>query len=188
MFAGKEVHPVLRYRDTDGNLFSQTTHTSGQRQTESIYTAASSAPGNVLDAESAQTDSTYESSSSALESGASNYESDSDSEQEVASHLHRLQSLAGNWRVKQQIKRARTATKASEQESEEGASDDGLQGKDSFSLPPVPAMQVYLHGIDEAVLQASLTSSSLWDRIQLRDSLQVNSAYACYHMYVFIHQ
>lgn len=174
---------MLRYRDADGNLFSQTTHTSGQRQIESIYTAASSAPGNVLDAESAQTDSTYDSSSSASESGAPNYDSDSDSEQEVSSHLHRLQSLAGSWKVKQHIKRARTATKASEQESEEGASDGGLQGKDSFSLPPVPAMQVYLHGIDEAVLQTSLTSSALWDRIQLRDSLQVSFSYAHNHVY-----
>ncbi len=35
-------------------------------------------------------------------------------------------------------------------------------------------MQVYLHGIDEAVLQAALTSSKLWDRIQLMDSLQAS--------------
>ena len=174
IFAGKEVHPVLRYRDADGSVFSQTTNSFGQTQTQSVFTAASSSSSSSSStaSDSARSDSSRDSSLS----GIPHYDSASDSEEEeVASHLQRLQSLAGNWKLKQTNKRARAANKSPQQDdSEPSTSDGGQQGQGSFQLPAVPAMQVYLHGIDEAVLQAALTTSSLWERIQLQDSLQAS--------------
>ncbi len=177
IFAGKEVHPVLRYRDADGSVFSQTTNSFGQTQTQSVFTAAasSSSSSSSTASDSACSDSGRDSSSSDS-GGIPRYDSASDSEEEdVASHLQRLQSLAGNWKLKQTNKRARLANKSPQQDdSESSTSDGGQQGQGSFQLPAVPAMQVYLHGIDEAVLQAALTTSSLWERIQLQDSLQAS--------------
>ncbi|DBB09376.1 TPA: hypothetical protein ACH3X3_007951 [Trebouxia sp. C0006] len=175
LLSGKEVHPVLRYRDADGSVFSQTTNSFGQTQTQSVFTAAasSSSSSSSTASDSACSDSGRDSSSSDS-GGIPRYDSASDSEEEdVASHLQRLQSLAGNWKLKQTNKRARLANKSPQQDdSESSTSDGGQQGQGSFQLPAVPAMQVYLHGIDEAVLQAALTTSSLWERIQLQDSLQ----------------
>ena len=179
-FPGKEVHPVLRYRDADGSVFSQITNSFGQTQTQSIFTAAaasSSSPSSSTASDSASSDSRGDSFSSGS-GGILRYDSASDSEEEeVASHLQRLQSLAGNWKLKQTNKRARAANKSPQQDDSEESTNGGGpqgQGQASFQLPPVPAMQVYLHGIDEAVLQAALTTSSLWERIQLQDSLQAS--------------
>jgi len=170
---------VLRYRDANGSVFSQTTNSFGQTQTQSVFTAAasSSSSSSSTASDSARSDGSRDSSSSDS-GGIPRYDSASDSEEEeVTSHLQRLQSLAGNWKLKQTNKRARAANKSPQQDdSEESTSDGGQQGQGqaSFQLPPVPAMQVYLHGIDEAVLQAALTTSSLWERIQLQDSLQAS--------------
>jgi len=175
------VHPVLRYRDADGSVFSQTTNSFGQTQTQSVFTATASSSSSSSSAasDSARSDSSRDSSSS-HSGGIPRYDSASDSdEEEVASHLQRLQSLAGNWKLKQTNKRGRVANKSPQQDDSELSTSDGGQqgqgqGQGSFQLPAVPAMQVYLHGIDEAVLQAALTTSSLWDRIQLQDSLQAS--------------
>ncbi len=170
------MHPVLRYRDADGSVFSQTTNSFGQTQTQSVFTAAaSSSSSSSTTSDSARSDSSHDSFSSGS-GGIPRYDSASDSdEEEVTSHLQRLQSLAGNWKLKQTNKRARAANKSPQQDgSELSTSDGGQHGQGSFQLPAVPAMQVYLHGIDEAVLQAALTTSSLWERIQLQDSLQAS--------------
>ncbi|KAL0055246.1 hypothetical protein WJX82_009399 [Trebouxia sp. C0006] len=42
LLSGKEVHPVLRYRDADGSVFSQTTNSFGQTQTQSAALTTSS--------------------------------------------------------------------------------------------------------------------------------------------------
>ena len=174
---------MLRYRDADGSVFSQTTNSFGQTQTQSVFTATASSSSSSSSAasDSARSDSSRDSSSS-HSGGIPRYDSASDSdEEEVASHLQRLQSLAGNWKLKQTNKRGRVANRSPQQDDSELSTSDGGQqgqgqgqGQGSFQLPAVPAMQVYLHGIDEAVLQAALTTSSLWDRIQLQDSLQAS--------------
>ncbi len=179
-FAGKEVHPVLRYRDADGSVFSQTTNSFGQTQTQSVFTAAASSSLSSSTASDSARSGSRRDSSSSDSGGILRYDLASDSEEEeeeeeVASHLQRLQSLAGNWKLKQTNKRARAANKSPQQDdSDNSTSDGGQQGQASFQLPPVPPMQVYLHGIDEAVLQAALTTSALWERIQLQDSLQAS--------------
>ena len=167
---------MLRYRDADGSVFSQTTNNFGQTQTQSVFTAASSSSSSSSTASDSACSDSGRDSSSSDSGGIPRYDSASDSEEEeVASHLQRLQSLAGNWKLKQTSKRARAANKSAQQDdSEESTIDGGQQGHATFQLAPVPAMQVYLHGIDEAVLQAALTTSSLWARIQLQDSLQAS--------------
>ena len=171
--AGKEVHPMLRYRDAEGSVLSQTIDRTGQTQTTYISKAAGSSP---IGPATHPDQSDHEISSPATLPDSRDTASDSESEEEVASHLQRLQSLAGRW--KQQHKPARATSAAPQLGMEEAASDGAQKGKDSFSPPSLPALPVYLHGIDEAKLQAALTASSLWHRIQLQDSLQVNTALA----------
>lgn len=86
------------------------------------------------------------------------------------SPLQRLQGLSGSWRRK--TKRPRLAKDGRDHRAGEqnGA---GQQGGDEPDLPEAPAMQVYVHGIDEAVLQSGLASSSLWPKIQLNRNLEV---------------
>ena len=170
--AGKEVHPMLRYRDAEGSVLSQTIDRTGQMQTTYISKAA----GSSSISPATQPDHDHETSSPATLPDSRDTASDSESEEEVASHLQRLQSLAGRW--KQQHKQARVTSAAPQLGMEEAASDGAQKGRDSFSPPSLPALPVYLHGIDEAKLQAALTASSLWHRIQLQDSLQVNTARA----------
>lgn len=182
--AGKEVHPMLRYRDAQGSVFSQTPNTSRETHTTCISKAAESCPTSPSATSSAKSDNHSDGDSfpTASSLGFTDSASDSDSESDAAvSHLQRLQSLAGTW--KQHNKRARIANAAPQQDlGDEPVSDGGQQRRDTFRPPQVPAMQVYLHGIDEAVLEAALTNSALWHRIQLQDSLQVTTLMSFLHL------
>ena len=97
--------------------------------------------------------------------------SDSDSEEreeEVVSHLQRLQGLAGSWR--RHNKRPRLG-----REYREGPA--GHQEEDD--VPKAAAMQVYVHGINETGLQSALEKTSLWHRIELNNNLEVGLLLFC---------
>ena len=155
MAAGKAVHPVLRYRDADGSVFSQSRNCFGRSETTSLLTATpSTSTQSTPDASQSESDSA--SARSASEASDSDTE---DIEEEVPSHLQRLQGLAGMWR--RHNKRPRLG-----RETAQG-------GTYHEGLPAADAMQVYVHGIDETGLQSALTKSSLWHRIELNNHLEV---------------
>lgn len=159
--AGKGVHPTLRYRDTDGNIFSETTNSFGRSETTSLLTAtpstSTSTQSTTPDASQSEPDSPSARSASQAAS-----DSDSEKEEEVVSHLQRLQGLAGSWR--RHNKRPRLG-----RDFREGVA--GQQGEDD--VPEAAAMQVYVHGINAIGLQSALEKSSLWHRIGLNNNLEV---------------
>lgn len=162
---------MLRYRDADGSVFSETRNAFGRSETTSLLAASPSAspqsePSSATQAEpDSSSGSSSSSSASASESDAEDKEED-----EVVSHLQRLQGLAGSWR--RVNKRPRLGKEGREHRGTglgAGQQEGGGQGE-----PEVAAMQVYVHSIDEAVLQSVLTPSSLWHRIQLNKNLEVS--------------
>ena len=168
---------MLRYRDSAGNVFSQTRNRLGQAETTSIVTAT---PSSEAQSPLSSADIDSDSSFSASTSGSVLSDSESE-EEEVLSHLQRLQGLSGSWR--RQVKRPRLA-KDDRDLLDTGQTSTGLQSDDQNDddVDDVPAepeaavMQVYVHGIDEAVLQSALTSSALWRRIQLNGQLEVRNS------------
>ena len=158
--AGKEVQPVLRYRDADGSVFSETRNAFGRSETTSLLTANPSTP----------TQSEPESPSGRSASpSASDSDSEDKDEEEVVSHLQRLQGLAGSWR---RVNKRPRLGKDGREHRDMGLG-SGQQEGDWGGEPEAAAMQVYVHGIDEAALQSALTPSSLWQRIQLNKNLEV---------------
>ena len=159
------MHPTLRYRDTDGNVFSETTNSFGRSETTSLLTATPPTSSQSIN-NAAQSEPDLPSARSALAAA-----SDSDSEEreeEVVSHLQRLQGLAGSWR--RHNKRPRLG-----REYRQGGA--GHQEEDH--VPKEAAMQVYVHGINETGLQSALEQSSLWHRIELNNNLEVGLLLLC---------
>ena len=157
--AGKGVHPTLRYRDTDGNVFSETTNSFGCSETTSLLTANPSTSTQSATLEASQSEPQSPSSSSASEAAP---DSDpEDREEEAVSHLQRLQGLAGSWR--RHNKQPRLGKDYRE----------GSAGQQEHDVPEAAAMQVYVHGINETGLQSALEKSSLWHRIELNNNLEV---------------
>ena len=143
---------MLRYRDADGSVFSETRNAFGRSETTSLLTANPS-----TSTQSASTSSTQSENESPSGRSASSSASDSDSEdkdeEEVVSHLPRLGKDG--------------------REHRDMGLGSGQQEGDWGGEPEAAAMQVYVHGIDEAALQSALTPSSLWQRIQLNKNLEV---------------
>ena len=154
------MQPVLRYRDTDGNVFSETTNSFGRSETTSLFTASPS-----TSTQSTTPDASHSEPESSSARSASEAASDSDSEEreeEVVSHLQRLQGLAGSWR--RHNKRRRLG-----KEHREG----GTEHHEEEDVAEADAMQVYIHGINETGLRAALEKSSLWHKIELNNNLEV---------------
>lgn len=166
LLAGKEVLPTMRYRDAEGNAFSLPDAKPDSKPGKTSSTGKST-----------QSASSTDSSDSLLSSSASDSDSDSESNQ-VATPLQRLQAAAGNWKLQLPRKRRAGGKEAAQGQSWLGdltSSTDAWQQQQQPEKPaePVgPPMQVYVHGIEEEVLETVLKRSNLWHRIQLRDSLR----------------
>lgn len=162
---------MLRYRDADGSVFSETRNSFGRSETTSLLTASPSTSIQSAPSSGMQSDQDSSSGSSASSLSASTSDSDSeDKEDEVVSHLQRLQGLAGSWR--RQNKRPRLGKDGREHRHMGLGAGQGGAEEDE---PEAAAMQVYVHGIDQAALQSALTPSSLWHRIQLNNNLEVSA-------------
>ncbi|KAL3133379.1 hypothetical protein ABBQ38_007249 [Trebouxia sp. C0009 RCD-2024] len=169
LLAGKEVQPMLCYRDADGSVFSETRNVFGRSETTSVLTARPSASPQSEPSSATQLE-PDPSSGSSSSSSASASESDSEDkeEEEVVSHLQRLQGLAGSWR---RVNKRPRLGKDGREHRGTGLGAGQLEGGGEGE-PEVAAMQVYVHGIHEAVLQSVLTPSPLWHRIQLNKNLE----------------
>lgn len=175
--AGKLVQPVLRYRDTDGNVFSETTNSFGRSETTSLFTASPSSStqsttGTTPDASQSEAES---SSARSASEAASDLDSE-EREEEVVSHLQRLQGLAGSWR--RHNKRPRLG-----KEYREG----GVEHHEEGDVAEADAMQVYVHGINETGLRAALEKSSLWHKIELNNNLEVGMLLLCLRCQAAVH-
>ena len=158
----------MRYRDAEGNAFSLPDAKPDSKPGKTSSTGKST-----------QSVSSSDSSDSLLSSSASDSDSDSDSNQ-VATPLQRLQAAAGNWKLQLPRKRRAGGKEAGQGQSWLGefiiSTDAWQQQPSEYPVEPTgPPMQVYVHGIDEEVLETVLKRSNLWHRIQLRDSLRVNA-------------
>lgn len=164
--AGKAVNPTLRYRDTNGNVFSETTNSFGRSETTPLLTAtpSSNATQSTPDASQSEPDSP---SSRSASDAALDLDSE-EREEEAISHLQRLQGLAGSWR--RHNKRPRLG-----KDHREGS--PGQQEEDDVA--EAAAMQVYVHGINETGLQSALEKSSLRHRIELNNNLEVGILLLC---------
>lgn len=161
------MQPVLRHRDPDGNVFSETTNSFGRSETTSLLTASPSTSTQPTPPDVSQSEPESSSARSASEAA-----SDSDAEEkeeEVVSHLQRLQGLAGSWR--RHNKRPRLGREYREA---------GAEHHEEGDVAEADAMQVYVHGINETGLRAALEKSSLWHKIELNNNLEVGMlCFAC---------
>lgn len=157
---------MMRYKDEAGTAFAQADSSS-----DSATSSRSGRPAFSYIQPDADHDSSWPASTSAA------FDSDSDSDSaEEATPLQRLQSLAGSWRQQQTRQRRSVARGGVAQTSEAHAGDEAQQAADRAAEPQAAPMQVYVHGIEESKLEAALTKSNLWHRIQVRDSLRVRVA------------